>query len=538
MDCLIPGRFGTRGPLTVLVLIGVIQAGASIVLIRMVEVTLGSPSEAAKAWPIAGAALAVATLAAARLAELWQAERLAQKIIHAQRIEMGRHLLNLAPRGRKSGRSEVLLRFMGEMSALRTWHMRAVPVMVVGTPVVIGGVLALAIRDPWLGLAALVPVVLALALQAVLTPRHLASAEITRRTRTRMAGTVGHHFEALPTIQSFGRTGRAVRDIEKCSARFADAMIDRAWYAGSLRAAAELGSSGMLIAILAVWFFHPGIEPPALAGALAFATVLGPRLRALGRVPEQFNVGRVAGRRIEAFLAEPPLDGRDDGAGIARRQGHLALRNLTIDSVLEAFSAEAQPGERVLVKGANGAGKSRLLGLVAGLEDPDGGSIVLDGRNTGLRRRSALRKLVAVAGDSLPLMAGRVSDNLTCGARVSETERDEILSLCRWKELEATLPDGARTRIGTGAPTLSAGQRARISLIRALLRKPLVLILDDIDGALDEAGRAVLDDVLGWFGGTVLIASHNPRWETAVSVVWTLPPPASRLNTTEAKSHA
>lgn len=534
---LVPGSSGTRSPLAGLIGIGVVQAGASVLLIRSVDAFISAPASADGTAAVMGATAAVILLAVSRLAEMWQAEKLAQKIIHTQRMRLASHLLALAPSGHKTSKSEVLLRFLGEMSALRSWHMRAVPVLLIGTPVLLGGFATLVLRDVRLGLAALAPVAFALLLQAIITPRHLAAADQTRKMRTRLAGTVSRHFEALAAIQSFGRTKRALTDIERRSDDFASAMVTRAGKAGLLRAVAEFGAQGIVIAIIAVRLVFPDIEAAALAGALAFAAVLSPRLRALGRVPEQFNVARIATNRIDAFLAQPPLDSRVEGKGIARRDGALKLRKVSIEGVLENFSAQAPAGSRVLVTGANGAGKSRLLGLIAGLEDPSHGKVVIDGRDAGLRRRSSLRRIVAVAGENMPLIAGRVSDNLRC-VRMSASQRDRILELCRWSDLEASLPNGARTRVGPGSPALSAGQRARIGLIRALLRKPLILVLDDIDRSLDEAGRAILDDVMARFEGTILIASHDPRWAETADIVWQLPTPASGQHQTKELSHA
>ena len=88
--------------------------------------------------------------------------------------------------------------------------------------------------------------------------------------------------------------------------------------------------------------------------------------------------------------------------------------------------------------------------MIAGLEEPDRGRIVLDGRNVGARKRAALHRLVALAGDETPLLRGSVAANIRCGARATDDEADRILALCGWEELTALLPAGGETRIGSG----------------------------------------------------------------------------------------
>lgn len=524
MNVLMPGRFATGWRLALMVAIGAAQAASSVLLIRSVERAVATAGDSrGTAIALVAAGIGAAMLALLRLAEFWQAEAMAQRIVHGLRKILARHLLNLPPRGRRAGRSEILLRFMGEMATLRNWHMRAIPTLVVALPVVAGGCAFLTLRNAWLGLAVALPVVVTVGLQLALSRPHLETAENARRARSRLAGEVSARFDALPVVQAYGRTGQALRRIEHRSRRFADAMVARAFRAGLMRASAELGATGLLVSIAALGLLDPAIPGSALAGALAFATILAPRLRALGRIPEQLNLALVAQRRVDAFLSEPLLDLRESGPGLAARTGRLALRGLTCADGRMPFDARAKAGARVLVVGPNGAGKSRLFGLIAGLEDPESGRIVLDGRDVGRRRRTELRKRVAIAGDGMPLVRGTVADNIALGARAPAEERGRILAICRWHDLERNLPRGAMTRVGTGAPELSAGQRAQIALIRALMRKPVVLILDHVDAFMDRDARRALRDVMIAFEGTILFATHDPDLAALATARWELP---------------
>jgi ABC-type multidrug transport system fused ATPase/permease subunit len=148
--------------------------------------------------------------------------------------------------------------------------------------------------------------------------------------------------------------------------------------------------------------------------------------------------------------------------------------------------------------------------------------VVIDGRNVGVRRLSALRRVVALAGAEAPLMRGSLDRNLRYGARLSGAAAQQALAMGGHDDLIAALPRGADTRIGPGGAGLSAGQRARAGLLRALMRDPLILLLDEIDGPMDADGIGVLSNVFDQFKGTILYTSHDPIWQARADIVWRL----------------
>jgi ABC-type multidrug transport system fused ATPase/permease subunit len=230
----------------------------------------------------------------------------------------------------------------------------------------------------------------------------------------------------------------------------------------------------------------------------------------------------VSEERISAFLAREPMDQRESGGGIAREAGRVALRDLGVEGLFNGLSAEVPAGARVALCGPTGAGKSRLLSIIAGLENPDHGKVVIDGRDTGVRRLAALRRLVAMVGADVPLLRGTVAGNIRCGARAKEADAKEILAITGWERFAAALPDGPRTRVHSGGRGLSAGQRTRVSLIRALMRKPVLLLLDDIDGTLDEESELILAAIFVRFEGTIIMVTQDPRWQARCDTVWRL----------------
>ncbi|RMF34606.1 MAG: ABC transporter ATP-binding protein, partial [Alphaproteobacteria bacterium] len=315
MRRLIPFHRGSRAALAGLVLIGAAQAAASVLMMGALDAVLSAGEAQRSAWPLVLLAAATAGLTLGRYAERVQGEVLGQGIVHAIRGSLSHHLIGLPPRDGLPARGEILLRFVGDLSAIRNWHVRGVPALVVGLPVLIGGSISLGLTDWRLGAAVLVPVLVTVAVQGLAAPHLRRAADEARRRRARLAGEITHACDVISSIQSFGRSGKVERALQRRSEALATALIDRARWSGAIRAGAELGAAGMPLCIAAVWATVPGIGAPAAASALVFGAILAPRLRELGRAREYLDLARVADRRIAAFLARPVLDPRAGGPG-------------------------------------------------------------------------------------------------------------------------------------------------------------------------------------------------------------------------------
>jgi ABC-type multidrug transport system fused ATPase/permease subunit len=126
-----------------------------------------------------------------------------------------------------------------------------------------------------------------------------------------------------------------------------------------------------------------------------------------------------------------------------------------------------------------------------------------------------------MAGPDLPLLRGTVEKNLRYrwpDAPAQEIAR--VRALCGVDEVLAELPDGEKTRVAEGGVGLSAGQRQRIALARALLGNPPLLLLDEIDANLDPKAIAVVDRVLAGYRGTILLVTHRLDHLSSADVIW------------------
>lgn len=469
---------------------------------------------------------AVCTIVVLRFREIFDGERLGQTVAHDTRLKLSRQLMRLPSRSKTSS-GDVLLRFVGDLTALRTWYAKGLVNVIVGVPVVLAGLLAIGFFHPLLALTLAAITALALGIQIAVSARLRAAAEVTRDARGRLAADVVERIDTLASVQLFGRTGAEQRRIERRSTALGEALQTRAYWSGLLRASAEAAALLTPLLVIALWSWSAARETATLSigdglTAMTVGAIVAARLRGLGRVLEHWTLAQISRDRVREFLTRQALAERPDDRNMNRKAGRLALKKLSLAGVFDRIEAVAEPGARIALVGANGAGKSRLLGVIAGLEEATGGKVVIDRQDAGKRRLGSLRRLVAMASAEARLLRGTVEMNIRYGARARPDTAARLLAMGGYDAFLDELPNGGKTRVGVGGKGLSLGQQQRVGLLRALLRDPLILLLDEVDAHLDSAGQATLDRVFDGFAGGVIMATHNEDWIARCDTIWRL----------------
>jgi thiol reductant ABC exporter CydC subunit len=181
-------------------------------------------------------------------------------------------------------------------------------------------------------------------------------------------------------------------------------------------------------------------------------------------------------------------------------------------AVLDDVSLELAAGSRVALVGPSGTGKTTVANLLLRFLDPVDGRVTLDGRDLRAYRQEDVRRVLAVAGQDSHLFATTIRENVRLAEPdATDAEVEKALRLARISDWVATLPDGLDTHVGEEGRWLSAGQRQRIVLARALLAGRPVVILDEPTAHLDSAtAEALMDDVLDVLGQkTLLLITHR-----------------------------
>ncbi|MCH9670779.1 MAG: ATP-binding cassette domain-containing protein, partial [Gammaproteobacteria bacterium] len=271
------------------------------------------------------------------------------------------------------------------------------------------------------------------------------------------------------------------------------------------------------------------IDGALTVGGLAACTLLvgrsiQPLQAALGFWTKFQNVSLSRERIAELFALPPSAESMArEGQGAGVMLGALTVRNLSYRYddeqpwIFRDVNLQVAPGEIIAIAGPNGAGKTTLLSIIRGLLTPTQGEVLLDGTGIGDFSADQWRDGVAVLPQREALFHGTILENITMFESELEPAALNAAHTLGFAAEVHALPEGFRTVLGEDAGLrISRGLAQRITIARALVRRPKLLLFDDANTAVDIASDDFLKDVLGRLKGvcTVLIVSHRP------SILW------------------
>ncbi|HEY9155838.1 MAG TPA: ABC transporter ATP-binding protein, partial [Opitutaceae bacterium] len=179
--------------------------------------------------------------------------------------------------------------------------------------------------------------------------------------------------------------------------------------------------------------------------------------------------------------------------------------------VLRSASFEIGYGRSTALIGRSGAGKTTIVNLLCRFVEPDEGEILIDGSPLSRIDPTQWRNRLALASQDLELVDGTIFENIVYGQHASPAEAERAARLAEAHEFIEKLPEGYKTLVGYRGASLSAGQRQRIALARALVRDPDILILDEATNAMDGLSEAAIVETLKLRAGrrTTIVISHH-----------------------------
>jgi ABC-type multidrug transport system fused ATPase/permease subunit len=162
-------------------------------------------------------------------------------------------------------------------------------------------------------------------------------------------------------------------------------------------------------------------------------------------------------------------------------------------NILESISFSVNPGETLAIIGSTGSGKSTIINLIPRLFDVSQGSITVDGVDVRDIHLPKLRSLIGFVPQSATLFTGSIKDNILYGNELaSQGDIEEAAAIAQAREFIDSLPERYDTLVDQGGVNFSGGQKQRLSIARAIVRKPLIYIFDDSFSALDFKTDALL----------------------------------------------
>ncbi|MGG2464721.1 NHLP family bacteriocin export ABC transporter peptidase/permease/ATPase subunit [Streptomyces sp. RGM 3693] len=309
----------------------------------------------------------------------------------------------------------------------------------------------------------------------------------------------GQHAATLEEQQRLGVPSAWLAVVAPTLATLNSALI---LWIGGLRAVEGHLSIGLLVAFqaLVTRFTAPVTRLNGVAGRIQdFAA----------------DVARL--KDVESFPADSHYSRPDADAGTRRLKGHVTLDDITfgyspLDApLLTGFSLAVGPGRQVALVGGSGSGKSTVSRLISGLYTPWEGTIRIDGQRLEDIPRSALAASVSFVDQDVFLFEGTVRDNVALWD--PSIPDDAVIAALQdaalYDDVIARRPDGIHSRVEQDGRNFSGGQRQRLEIARALVRRPSILVLDEVTSALDAGTEAVIMDNLRRRGCACVIIAHR-----------------------------
>jgi ATP-binding cassette subfamily B protein len=456
---------------------------------------------------------------------------LGERVVADIRTDVFKHLTGLSPAFYEVSHSgEVMSRLTADTTQVKAAASTAISQAIRNTLLVVGAVVMMVVTSTKLSLAVLIAIPI-IVLPLVAYGRSVRAR--SRRAQDMLAQASAYASESLGQVKVL----QAFTNENAAAARFGKA-VDTSFEAANDRTKARAGLTAMAIFLVfasvvgVLWYGAQDVLSGAMTGGtlgqfVLYAVLAAASVGSLSEVWGEVAQAAGAAERLGELLAvqseikspahpkalpEPP-------------RGEIAFHDVSFTyplrpetSALDNVSFKVKPGERVALVGPSGAGKTTVIALLLRFYDPALGRVEVDGVPVNEAALGTLRSRFAVVPQETALFADTIAANIAYGA--ANASRDEIVEAAKAAfadEFIAGLPQGYDTMLGEGGITLSAGQRQRIAIARAILRNAPILLLDEATSALDAKSETLVQKALDTVmqGRTTIVIAH--RLSTVVS---------------------
>jgi ATP-binding cassette subfamily B protein len=355
------------------------------------------------------------------------------------------------------------------------------------------GCVLMALASPMLAAVVFGCLVATMVAQLFLGPLLERSSDRVQRDISALSAFAQEHLTTVRMFKAYGQEGQVVDAFNATNDRYARSNLRfmlRSGLISPIPGAVVRLSAALVLAVGGALVIRGALTIGQLVQFVVYITLLSNAAVQISAAFERLLQGAAAASRIaEVLRHEPHVKDAPDASDPPVR-GAVAMRGVGVRAggrwVLQDINFEAPAGATIGVVGPTGAGKSTLLSLIARVQDPHEGQVLIDGVDVRSMKLDTLRRSLAIVPQETFLFGMSLRDNITLGLEdVPDAQVEEAITTARLSNDLPQLPQGLDTPVGERGATLSGGQKQRTAIARALVRNPRILLLDDALASVD-----------------------------------------------------
>lgn len=401
----------------------------------------------------------------------------------------------------------LMTRVLSDADRVTSFFIEVLPDMFVNIFTAIATCIIMFSMEPLLAFMSLCLLPVLVWMSTFLLPRlfHLFSKR--HRAERRLNSLLNDNITGARVVKAFGQEKTEINRFNTHNKRIKDAELYVIGYDNRFSALYTFVENVSTLLVWAVGAYliigHEKIQVGLLITFVGYVTQLKGPLNFMSRAFRSWSDTSNSGQRIFAIIdAKPEIKEKQDAIDLLEIKGDLEIRNLTFGydpnrPVLKNLSFSVKAGEMLGIVGRSGAGKTTLVNVLARLYDPQSGDIFIDGVNIKDLSFNTLRKNIAMVSQETYIFMGSVAENIAYAK--PDATREEIIQAAisaSAHDFICRMDNGYDTMIGSSGRSLSGGERQRISIARALLANPKILILDEATASLDTETEKSIQESL------------------------------------------
>lgn len=337
----------------------------------------------------------------------------------------------------------------------------------------------------------------------------------------KLNGKVEETFTGLELVKVFGHREASLVEFDEANEKVFESSFRAQFISGIIQPAMTVISNLNYVAIAVIGGLRVASGTMSLGDVQAFiqySRQFTMPITQIAGVANLLQSGVASAERVFELLDEPEeTPDPDPGVVVDPVRGRITFADVRFRyeperPLIEDFNLEVAPGQIVAIVGPTGAGKTTLVNLLLRFYDLDAGAITIDGVSTADMRRDDVRRCFGMVLQDTWLFDGSIRDNIAYGARKpSEEQIDRAARAARVDHFVRTLPDGYETLLTESGENISAGERQLLTIARAFLADPAILILDEATSSVDTRTEMLIQEAMAELrrGRTAFVIAHR-----------------------------